>query len=119
MTSKKRTAMQASTPSAFYRVLSDLRTTPIGDYMFHGYESEHEFYRAVKRLIDRWADRVGEVVSEQHNFLLLRFHDTPGGRPDEAWLPRYLLAPAPVPDYMQEDEPDPIEQELDEAFGFD
>ena len=76
----------------------------------------------MRLLVARWRDRIGEAIDERHEFLLLRFHDTPGGVPDEAWLPRLVLKSVPVPDYMLEEESsssDSINEELDKAFGFD
>lgn len=106
----------------FYRVVSDLRRAPTEDYLMHGYETEHDFYSALRRLRDLWHEREGECIDERNGFLRLRFHDTPGGHPDEAWLPLYLLDPIPVPEYAAIRDPTPdelLERELDEAFGFD
>ena len=96
---------------------SDPEAAPLEDFLMHGYEERLDFLRAVRRLTDRWHDRVGEAIDERNGFLLLRFHDTPGGRPDEAWLPLYLLTDAGV---MPEEPPrDELEDEITEAFGFD
>lgn len=103
----------------FYLVASNLRDAPIRNYMFHGYNNEDDFYDALHRLIDRWRGRIGESIGERHGFLLLRFHDTPGGKPDEAWLPRYLLKQTAMPEYLREEQKDEAEIELDRAFGFD
>ena len=63
---------------------------------------------------------VGESVGERNGFLRLRFHDTPGGLPDEAWIPRYLLLKADMPGHLVETvERDETEEELDRIFGFD
>ena len=106
----------------YYRVVSDLSKAPVNDYLMNGYESRWDFHRALSRLVNRWHDRVGEAVDEKHGFLFLRFHDTPGGLPDEEWLPRYLLESVPAPDYMQQnstDSSEEIKNELDKAFEFD
>lgn len=104
----------------FFSVSVDPRDAPLRDYLWHGYESRRDFYDALRSLSNRWRNRVGECVAERNGFLRLRFHDTPGGRPDEEWLPRYLLTAAEVPDYIRDsEEPDETEQALDEAFGFD
>lgn len=106
----------------FYKVTRREEDAPLRDHLLHGYEEREYFERAVRGLVRQWRDRVGEAVGERNGFLLLRFHDTPGGLPDEAWLPRYLLKSVPVPDYMKVREPteeDRIKAELDEAFGFD
>ena len=108
-----------ATDNSFYLVSSDLRRVPVADHLMHGYEDKWEFYKAIRRLVDRWKGRVGECVDERHGFLLLRFHDTPGGKPDEEWLPRYILLPAAVPEYMHEEPPDETAEVLDRAFGFD
>ena len=108
--------------TSYWLVTGDIERAPLRDHLWHGYEEKADFRLALRQLADRWRGRVGEAVAERNGFLRLRFHDTPGGLPDEDWLPRYLLEPAPVPDYILEAErnrPDPIEQELDEAYGFD
>ena len=103
-----------------YRVLSDIRNAPTQNYHFYGYETENDFYQALCRLIARWHDRIGEAVEERNGFRRIMFHDTPGGKADEVWLPRYLLEQAEDPGYSQEhgilDETEPA---LNEAFGFD
>lgn len=104
----------------FYRVGSDPYDAPLNDYLHHGYEERIFFLRSVRRLCKRWGGRVGEAVGSRHGFLFLRFHDTPGGRPEEAWLPEYLLKEAPVPDgLLQEESSDSVAEELDRIFGFD
>ncbi len=104
----------------FFLVASNLDRAPLRDHLLHGYESRWDFYRALRRLVSRWKGRVGECIDERHGFLLLRFHDTPGGKPDVSWLPLYLLEPAEKPPYMQEHVPkDETMEELDRAFGFD
>ena len=108
--------------ASFFRVLADLRRAPTRDYLMHGYESERDFRRALWRLVGRWQGRVGERVGERHGFYLLRFHDTPGGKPEEEWLPSYLLEQTAIPDYLvrtTSDSSDERRAELDQAFGFD
>lgn len=106
-----------------YLVLSDTGRVPLSEHLLHGYESRMDFRRAVRELADRWKGRVGECVGERHGFRLLRFHDTPGGRPDEEWIPNYLLQPADVPDGTPPPE-DPDQdggkhEVVDGIFGFD
>lgn len=101
----------------YFSVSVDPRDAPLRDYLWHGYESRRMFYEALRDLHARWRGRVGECVSERHGFLLLRFHDTPGGLPDEEWLPSYLLKPAEPPEPPEEEDED--SRALDEAFGFD
>jgi hypothetical protein len=106
----------------FYQVIHDHYNLRTSDHLEHGYEEESEYRKALRLLVGRWRDRIGEAIDERHEFLLLRFHDTPGGVPDEAWLPRLVLKSVPVPDYMCEEESsssDSINEELDKAFGFD
>ena len=90
------------------------------DHLEHGYEEEDDFRTALKKLVDHWHDRKGEAVEERNGHLLLRFYDTPGSTPDEAWLPSYLLQPVndsrTKPD-TQEDSS--IEKEINSSFGFD
>lgn len=105
--------------SGFFLVCSSLDGLPVDDHLANGYEERRDFVVALRRLLSNWGGRVGERVDERNKFLLLRFHDTPGGRPDETWLPLYMLTPVDKPDYMQADERDPVEEELDRAFGFD
>lgn len=105
--------------SGFFLVANDLSKAPLGNYLQYGYENRTDFRNALQKLIDWWGGRVGEYVGNRYDHLLLKFHDTPGGRPDQAWLPLYLLEPVPMPDWMKENKKDPIEEELDKAFGFD
>ncbi len=102
----------------FYKVSNDPDDAPLRDYLLHGYENRSDFYDAIRRLVRRWHDRVGERVGERHGFLRLRFHDTPGGRPDEAWIPVYLLKQAEAPVFKVDERSD-LEKEIDQAFGFD
>ena len=101
----------------YYTVSGDLSRAPISDYLMHGYYSRWDFHEALYRLSRRWRGRVGKCVDRRHDFLLLRFYDTPGGMPDEEWLPAYLLDPAPAPPAPPP--PDPDEEELSSVFGFD
>ena len=105
----------------YYQVISDLSAVPLRDHMMHGFEERQDFFNSVRQLRDRWQDRVGECVDRRNGFVLLRFHDTPGGMPDEAWLPDYLVLPVSKPSYLQKKEPtqqELLEAEIDEAFGF-
>ena len=101
----------------FYRVVTDTWRLPLPDHLEQGYEDMEDFLRAVRRLVDRWRGREGECIGERNGHLRLRFHDTPGGVPDEAWLPPYILRPIDPPE--EEDSASSIEMELDRAFGFD
>jgi hypothetical protein len=104
----------------FYTITNSMRNVPLRDHLQHGYEFEDAFKRAIRDLMDRWQGRVGECVDEKNGFLLLRFHDTPGGVPDEARLPLYALVECEKPSWLiEEEEEDEITRELDEAFGFD
>ena len=104
----------------YYTITTTLRNVPLREHLQHGYEYEDDFRRALRSLIDRWRGRVGECVGERNGFLLLRFHDTPGGIPDEARLPAYLLQECDAPAYARNsEEEDERMREIDEAFGFD
>lgn len=102
----------------FYRVRNTIDGAPLRDHLLHGYETRRDFSDALRHLVEMWSGRVGECVAERHGFMRLRFHDTPGGRPDEEWLPPYLLDPAEMPDYLKPDDTPEIEKELDEIFAF-
>ena len=104
--------------SGFFRVADTIDGLPIDDYLHHGYETRADFRDALRRLIGRWGGRIGRYVSERNKFLLLSFHDTPGGIPDEAWLPLYMLTPC-ASSIATPKTTDPMEQELNEAFGFE
>ena len=107
---------------SYFEVQSDLERVPLRDHLLHGYEEKSDFYDAVRQLRDRWQHRIGECVGERNGFRQLRFHDTPGGMPDEAWLPDYLLKEVDKPDYLCDDDEDVIdekEQELEDELGFD
>lgn len=101
----------------YYRVITDLFHTPLPDPMLHGYATRQMFYIALKKVVKKWRGRVGECIGERHDFLLLRFHDTPGGKPEEAWLPKYLLNEEEG--QVQDDMPDETIEALNRAFGFD
>lgn len=105
--------------SNFYQVKSNIDDAPVRDYLFHGWVSRREFEQALQRLVDRWCGRIGESVSTRHDFLLLRFFDTLGGKPDEAWLPTYLLQPVEPPVGIRDTPPDEQSEELDRIFGFE
>ena len=105
-----------------YLVASTPRNAPLHDHLQHGYEFEEDFRSALRKIISRWHDRVGECVGERSGFLRIRFHDTPGGNPDEEWLPTYLLQEVATPPYAGQpsDDSQPDKgHELNRAFGFD
>lgn len=104
--------------AACYLVMSDMSQAPLSDHLMHGYESRRDFCSALRKLIDRWHGRVGERIDERHGFLLLRFHDTPGGKPEEAWLPTYLLQLIDSQDDSDSDSSDEITAELNSIYGF-
>ena len=106
--------------SGYFLVDKDLGRAPLNRHSEHGYEERSDFREALRRLVGLWGGRTGERIGDRNGFLHLRFHDTPGGRPDEAWLPLYLLRPCPMPEYMNPTSPPhPFIEELDSAFGFD
>lgn len=98
----------------YYLVLSNIDRAPLRDYLLHGYETRRNFEQALYRLVSQWRGRTGECIDERHGFRLLRFHDTPGGKPDEEWLPVYLLQPVPPPPPDSSDSA----EELDQAYEF-
>lgn len=100
----------------FYAVKQDLSRAPLREYLQHGYEEMCDFERALRKLMKRWKDRVGERIGERHGFFLLRFWDTPGGKPDEAWLPRYILKQITSPKTKKKTKK---EMEMDDAFEFE
>jgi len=105
----------------FYLVTTRIGGIPLSEHLEHGYEDKWDFLHAVEALAKQWKGRIGERVGERHDFYLLRFHDTPGGIPDEDWLPKYILKEVDKPDYLVEKErnPDETAQALDTAFQFD
>lgn len=112
--------MEPST--GFFLVARSLDGAPIDEYNAHGYEQRSDFRNALLRMTDRYGGRVGECIGERYGFLRLRFHDTPGVRLDEAWLPYYLLQPSPLEKQQDHSLPPSkkeAENELDEIFGFD
>lgn len=103
-----------------YTVETDIYHLRLPDPLSQGYESERALRSALRALSERWMGRVGEPVAERNGFLLLRFHDTPGGRPDEAWLPSYLLREVePGPPGPHGGEADDAVRAFEECFGFD
>lgn len=106
----------------FWLVDADERLWPTADHVAHGYEDEWDYYNALRELRDNYDGRVGEQIGERHGFRRLRFHDTPGHRPDEVWLPDFMLQPAKKPDWLieiEEDDRTEAEKELDRALGVD
>lgn len=119
------------TQGPFYGVSGDVNRAPLRDYCKHGYESQREFRAAVCELIRRWKSREGECIEKRMfhgidgvsidnslTLLRLRFHDTPGCRPDEAWIPLYLADPVPTPPYAQPRKLTRNEQLLEELQNF-
>ena len=119
------------TQGPFYWVSGDVNRAPLRDYCKHGYESQREFRAAVCELIRRWKWREGECIEKRMfhgidgvsidnslTLLRLRFHDTPGCRPDEAWIPLYLADPVPTPPYAQPRKLTRNEQLLEELQNF-
>lgn len=108
------------TEGKFYKVSNDPYCAPLRDYLEHGFESRKDYLDAVRRLVGLWHDRIGESIAERNGCYRLRFYDTPGGKPDEVWIPVYLLTEAPTPEYIcKQVQIDETEQEINEAFGFD
>ena len=114
----------------FYKVSTDMRRLPIFDHLDHGYESKRDFFNSVEALVAKWGGREGECVEEacfhgksgeaidkRHRQLRLRFYDTLSRKPDEAWLPLYMLDPCPVPEYARRHEPTPRETLMGEIYS--
>jgi hypothetical protein len=105
--------------SGYFRVADSLDGLPLADYLHHGYENREDFRDALRRLLDYWGGRIGERRDEHNKFLLLSFPDTPGGVPDQAWLPLYMLTPCEPSPYAGKPQREAAKQDLDRAFGFD
>ena len=106
----------------FFRVIPHTWYLKLPDPQMNGYENETLFRQAVDKLVNLWGKRTGEAISERNGFYYIRFHDTPGGRFDEAWLPKYILEPVPAPEYVatiEENVVDDVTQQMNEAYGFD
>lgn len=96
-------------PGPYYRVTTDLSHAPLADYHQHGFESSKEMRESVLALAERWRGRKGECIEERlyrdrwgnpdekTRMLHLKFHDAPGGFPEDAWLPVYICTPIPIP----------------------
>ena len=104
--------------NSYYRVASDIWCVPFRDHLEHGFETKYAFRKAAQNLIDRWHDREGKAIGLKNNFVLLRFCDSAGNLPEEAWLPDFLLTQIPMPEYLNTPEHDETEEEMNEAFGF-
>ncbi len=107
--------------SGYFLVASNLDDAPLDDYLLHGYEDRDLFRDALRKLLARYGGRTGQHIGERNGFLMLHFYDIPGGQPEEAWLPLYLLHPTDMPEYMaaMHEPVDEITREVEEAFGFD
>jgi len=92
----------------FYRITSHPNIPPHHEY---GYEDKYEFFKAIRKLAEKYGNRIGECIDTRHAFLMLNFADMPG-RPAKAWLPAFMCEPAPPPTTQDEDN-DP----LDGVFG--
>ena len=106
----------------YYTVVTDLWHLKFPDPQMNGFEDMEEFRSAIRRLSDLWKGRVGVIIAEKYNFVRLQFIDTPGGKFDEAWIPKYLIEEVPRPGFVKDcptEERDPIEDEIDRIFGFD
>ena len=106
----------------YYSVITDMWHLKLPDPLENGYESMEDFRRSIRRLSDFWKGRVGVIIAERNNFVRLQFVDTPGGRFDEAWIPKYLIKEVPIPDFIRDyvpEEIDPIEEEINHIYGFD
>ena len=112
--------MRIGENAEFYLVEADYDKAPIRQFREFGYDSKWDFYLALRKVGERWRDRVGECIDQRHGFRKLRFHDTPGGKPDEEWIANFLLVRTEMPEWIREalKPVDPIEKELDEAFGL-
>lgn len=102
--------------SGYFRVCTSLEELPLADFLHHGYETRQDFADALRRLLDYWGGRIGERKDERNKFLLLSFPDTPGGVPDEAWLPLYMLTPCEPSPYTGVQGKGSDENEIDSAF---
>jgi hypothetical protein len=103
--------------SNYYKMVNSLYDITVPDHLEYGYEFRRDFRHALWMLIDRWRGRTGECIGEKNGFRLLRFHDTPGGKPDEAWLPCCLLESADPP--PADEHADEQAEEIMRAFGID
>lgn len=105
----------------FYTVITDLYHLRLPYHLEQGYETRELFEQSLRSLAEQWKGRIGEMSGERNGFYLLRFYDMPGGKPEEKWLPSYLLEEVPMPEYLKEEPPqyDEVQAALDEAFGFD
>ena len=111
--------MEVNSERRFYRVIKDLWHLRLPNPLERGFESELSMRKALRRIVDDWGGRTGEEISRKHDQVRLCFWDTPGGRPDEAWIPDYMLEPAEMPEYCKPVERDEFVEELDIALGFD
>ena len=105
--------------SGFFRVAETIDGAPLAEHTAHGYENKSDFKAALRGIVNRWGGRIGEKRQERNGFLQLHFADMPGKVTEDVWLPLYLLQSCPMPEYLvPPPPPDPIEEELDRAFGF-
>ena len=105
----------------YFKVLTpmDIYYMRLPSHLEYGYEDKDDFEGAIRRLSLRWQNRIGERIDERHGFKRLRFHDTPGGKPDEEWLPDFMLVEVEKPEWMIKPERDEIEEEIERIFSFD
>lgn len=107
---------------AYYVVESDSGYWPTEDHLEQGYENEVDYRCALLRTYRKWRGRIGRCIDRRNGFVKIQFVDTPGGKQDVVWLPDFLLhetTDEEVEGYDVSDPENPLEQELDRAFGFD
>ena len=89
----------------FYKVS---RPHDVPDAHDYGYESPHDFAKAIRRIVLTHEGDVGECRSERNGLLLLRFHDPLTGQYTDEWIPDFCCTSAPPPVVTEEADDDPL-----------
>ena len=100
----------------FYKVIDKIKSLP-RNFHDYGYETEDQLHTAICRLQEKWKGCSGECVGRKHGFLRLRIRNIYHGH-DDVWFPSILVLATPPPSAKVRRETN-IEEELDQAFGFD
>lgn len=101
----------------YYRIKEKLKDVP-RDYHEYGFESDNQFLNAVYARHHAYKGKVGESVCKKPARRQLRIRNIYGSYED-VWFYDFMLERTTAPMKNDGMTRNPIEEELDNAFGFD
>ena len=101
----------------YYRVKVKLKDIPL-DYHSYGFESENQWLGAVYERQLKYKGEVGESIEKKPARRKLRIRNIYGSYED-VWFYDFMLERTTPPIQNTETRTNQIEEELDNAFGFD